>query len=173
MTFFEHHPELGALILTLLCAPLQLIVHLLLLYSLRQANGLHLMLWAWAAYTGVGLALLHLLDIFSASACLVTLPLTTAVMLGYSMVYIMTGRGFSLRMMVDLEAAGSLSADELYTGYSDGRGIDGLVQHRLDGLRNSGLVAADHDRLQLTAGGAMATGLIRTAQRLLHIGRGG
>src|SRR5262245_40641174 len=60
---------------------------------------------------------------------------------GVLQLYNLADRGFSLRIVMDIERGkeGSMSLEEVLAGYSAGRGIDWMYQKRLDGLVEHGL----------------------------------
>ncbi len=71
------------------------------------------------------------------------------VVLAYMQVYSQVGRGFSLRLLVDVERCGGLDIGGMLREYSDGRGAQWLIDKRLSGLEQAGLAKRDDDALVL------------------------
>jgi len=84
--------------------------------------------------------------------------------------YNLADRGFSLRIMIDiLGSPGGLTADEIMTGYSAGRGIPWMYQKRLDGLVATGLVRLADGQLFLTPKGERTARLFGGLQEFARV----
>ena len=130
-------PEAWAVALACALTPLFVLCHVLL--SRRQdedAPGQNALLLAgvlfafgWLAASlgiwGVGLRFSQSIAGFST---------LVFVVLAWMQVYSQIGRGFSLRVVVDIDRCGGLDIDGILREYSDGRGAQWLIDKRLSGL---------------------------------------
>lgn len=64
---------------------------------------------------------------------------------GILQLYNLADRGFSLRMLIDIDESprGALSAGDVARAYGGGRGIGWMYQKRLDGLLEHGLIRVE------------------------------
>jgi len=71
---------------------------------------------------------------------------------GWLQVYNLAERGFSLRILIDIDesAARALSREEEEACYGGGRGISWMLDKRIDGLVSTGLVEEREGRLVAT-----------------------
>lgn len=74
---------------------------------------------------------------------------------GILQLYNLADRGFSLRMLIDIDESprGGLSADEVVQNYGGGRGICWMYQKRLDGLLEHGLIRVEGEAVRISARG--------------------
>lgn len=93
--------------------------------------------------------------------------------LGYMQVFSLTCRGFSLRILVELDKHGSLDLDGIAREYSDGRGMDWLQEKRLESMRSLDLIGRDGEALVLRPRGALAGRIGLLVKAVLGIGPGG
>jgi hypothetical protein len=86
---------------------------------------------------------------------------------GILQLYNLAERGFSLRILIDILHApkGAMTLDEVMTGYSDGRSIAWMYGKRIDGMRTTGLVIGNKERLVLTERGRRIARLFAWLQR--------
>lgn len=68
---------------------------------------------------------------------------------GILQLYNLADRGFSLRIVMDIQnsAKGAMSLEEIYSTYSGGRGIGWMYQKRLDDLVHQRLASIDDGRV--------------------------
>jgi hypothetical protein len=90
---------------------------------------------------------------------------------GWLQLYNLAERGFSLRILIDIEEApeGALTGDQVAARYGGGRGAAWMREKRIDGLVETGLAAWRDGRLRITAEGrrtARLFGRLRTALRI-------
>jgi hypothetical protein len=57
---------------------------------------------------------------------------------GVLQLYNLADRGFSLRIVIDVDDHGGLTLDDVLTGYSAGKGINWMYQKRLDHMSENG-----------------------------------
>jgi hypothetical protein len=90
---------------------------------------------------------------------------------GWLQVYNLAERGFSLRILIDIDESpgGALSADEEETRYGSGRGMRWMFDKRLEGLVSSGLVIQRAGRLVTTDKGARVARLFGGLRAFLRI----
>ena len=134
-------------------------------WALPAAAVVHAASW-WLLIRGLASIQLGASDWLAGAALLV------ALWLGWFQVSSVTRRGFSLQMMVELEA-GTKTQAELEAGYADGRGLGWLLEKRLAGLEGSGLLRRQGDVLLLTAHGRLVARIARLYKGLTGIGAGG
>ncbi len=82
-------------------------------------------------------------------------PYTAAIWGGILQLYNLTERGFSLRILIDIDESprASLAVDEILRGYGAGEGIAWMLQKRVDDLTEQGLIRGEGARALLTPKG--------------------
>jgi hypothetical protein len=92
---------------------------------------------------------------------------------GLLQLYNLTGRGLSLRILIELRAAGGrpLTVDEIGERYSDGRGLAWMYARRLDGLLRCRLVVEDGREVSLTGRGRSWAERFARLRRFLRLPR--
>ncbi len=96
------------------------------------------------------------------------------VCLVYMQVFSQISRGFSLRILVDIRDHGSLDLAGILREYSEGRGVDWLMEKRFSGLEHMGLMARTEGRLEATRPWGMRLGRMGVwAKRVLKLGGAG
>jgi hypothetical protein len=149
---------------------------------LARDGGLRRMMWLYLLCGG-GLILLWLVTAANLGflpAWLLTEPrwldlgvagflFSAAFFGGILQVYNLADRGFSLRFLIDiLESRDSaMTAEQLLTGYSAGKGIGWMYRKRLDGLLGAGLVERQGGDIVLTRKGEASANLFVRARRFL------
>jgi hypothetical protein len=88
---------------------------------------------------------------------------------GILQLYNLADRGLSLRVLVDLAAAGPMTVDQLVKAYSAGQGLRWMYAKRLEGLIDHDLVRRDGNRVRLTASGRWTAAVFAFLQRALRI----
>lgn len=90
---------------------------------------------------------------------------------GWLQVYNLAERGFSLRILIDIDEspAGALSQQEEEARYGGGRGMGWMLDKRLEGLVSTGLVAERAGRLVATDKGARAARVFGSLRAFLQI----
>lgn len=91
---------------------------------------------------------------------------------GWLQVYNLAERGFSLRILIDIDESpgGALSADDEEARYGGGRGVRWMFDKRVEGLVSAGLVTQRADRLVATGKGARVARLFGSLRAFLRIG---
>ena len=94
---------------------------------------------------------------------------------GTLQLYNIADRGFSLRILIDLAEAGvpSRTGDEIRRGYSAGRGIEWMLDKRLQGMLENGFIAQRGSRYVLTERGRRTARTYWRLKRFLQLGEGG
>lgn len=94
--------------------------------------------------------------------------------LAYMQVFSQVCRGFSLRLLVDIDRMGALDIPGVMREYSDGLGVDWLMEKRIRVLEDVGLLAHDADTLTLVRPWGFWVGLMGIwIKRILKPGQGG
>ncbi len=90
--------------------------------------------------------------------------------LGYIELWSLIERSFTLRILLDAaDARAGLTREEIAATYSDGRGLDWMMEKRIDDLLGSRMLVKDEGHLRLTARArliAATFGLIQRASRV-------
>ncbi len=145
-------PEAWAVLLACGLAPGFMVCHIVLsrLHD-ENAPGQNDLLRAAGIYaiTWIVAALLIWRGGLTASQSIAGLSTAGFVVLAYMQVYSQIGRGFSLRLLVDVERCGGLDLEGMLREYSDGRGAQWLIDKRLVGIEQAGLAARRGDTLVL------------------------
>jgi len=94
--------------------------------------------------------------------------------LGYGQVYSNVCRGFSFHMVAAIRQHGALSLEGIYEEYGNGKGVDWLLQNRIDGLVSGGFVRRENGALVLAGWKGKALGrLSNLVKDLLKLGKCG
>lgn len=82
-------------------------------------------------------------------------PYTAAIWGGVLQLYNLAERGFSLRILIDMDESprAGLGVDEILRGYGAGKGIAWMLQKRVDDLLEQGLIREEGGRAILTPKG--------------------
>ena len=98
------------------------------------------------------------------------LVLYTAVFFGGVLqLYNLADRGFSLRILIDLDELGPMSAPAVAKAYGAGQGITWMFRKRLDGLLRPGLVHSHEGLIQLSDTGAFVARVFDRFRRFLRL----
>jgi hypothetical protein len=98
------------------------------------------------------------------------LVLYTAVFLGGVLqIYNLADRGFSLRILIDLDEFGPMSIPAVAKAYAAGQGITWMFRKRLDGLLRQGLVRSSGDLMQLSDTGDFTARVFDKLRRFLRL----
>ena len=86
---------------------------------------------------------------------------------GLLQLYNLADRGFSLRILIDIDEApsGQMSLDEIMTGYSQGRGIGWMYSKRIEDMKSQGLVMISDGIVSNTGKGKRAAVLFSRLRR--------
>ena len=90
---------------------------------------------------------------------------------GWLQLYNLAERGFSLRILIDIEEARprALTGEQIAAGYGAGRGAAWMREKRIEGLVEAGLAAWRHERLCATPEGRRAARLFAGLRAALRI----
>jgi hypothetical protein len=89
-------------------------------------------------------------------------------------VFSLTCRGFSLRVLVEIERWQGLDLDGIVREYSDGRGLDWLMEKRLAAIEKVGLIERRDGCVHvMRPWGVLAGQMGLVTKRLLRLGQGG
>jgi hypothetical protein len=96
---------------------------------------------------------------------------TAAFFGGVLQLYNLADRGFSLRILIDIEEAGisGVDAEWAMTNYSNGQGLTWMYRKRIDGLLKANLVRPEKGMLVLTSKGRRAADALSAARCFLHL----
>jgi len=145
-------PEASPVALAVVLAPVLVVGHIVLVRWMRDttlgfvhlflAFGLYGGTWfaVAAAWWGVSLTISQMIagGATAGFACL-----------AYMQVFSLVCRGFSLRILVDIHRCGALDVPGIMREYSDGHGIDWLVEKRIVVLERMRLIERRQDGLAL------------------------
>jgi hypothetical protein len=89
---------------------------------------------------------------------------------GILQIYNLADRGFSLRILIDLDevSGGPLSAEEIAERYSEGRGLEWMFTKRLEDLVEQGLVTIEGGVVRNSARGARTAALFDRLRTFLR-----
>jgi len=170
-------PESWAVLLACVLTPLFVAAHVALSrIGGEQSLGQQSLLIAGAAYGAawVGIALVIWGADLRLSQSIAGLTTVGFVILAWMQVYSQIGRGFSLRILVDIDRCAGLDIEGILREYSDGRGAQWLIDKRLEGLEQVGLARRDRGDLVLVPPRGVWAGRFGIAfKRLLKPEQGG
>jgi hypothetical protein len=156
-------PEFQAIVIAAIGCPLMMLFHVVFIRIRGADRGGHLPLYsAYAAYL-VGWLLAAWLWFgagLSLPLCVAGLAACVFGCLAYMQVYSQICRGFSLRIMVDIDRCGELPMEGILEEYADGRGAQWLLDKRIDTMCGAGLVRREGDRIVLASERARTLGRI-------------
>jgi hypothetical protein len=90
--------------------------------------------------------------------------------LGYIEFWSLVERSFSLRILIDTSARGSgLTRDEIAKHYSEGRGLDWMMEKRIKDLLGSGMLEAAGRTATLSRRGRVVARVFRVLGRIFSI----
>jgi hypothetical protein len=105
-------------------------------------------------------------------ACLFGLFVHAALFFGgWLQLYNLADRGFSLRILTDVDESPerALSAAELQARYGGGRGLQWMLDKRVEGIVESAMATLDHGRLRVTPKGARAARICGALRAVLQL----
>lgn len=145
-------PETSAIALAALLAPFLVASHVLLVRwtSDTTFGFVHLFL-AFGLYAGAWFASAALLwgPALAVTQMIAGCATGGFVCLAYMQVFSQVCRGFSLRILVDIDRHGALDVSGIMKEYSDGRGLDWLLEKRILVLERLRLLARRQNGLVL------------------------
>lgn len=93
---------------------------------------------------------------------------------GILQLYNLSDRGFSLRILIEIDESptGVMTPEEITRGYSRGRGLDWVFQKRIDGLVAQGWILVQEGIVQSTDAGRRMGAVFRWVKTFLRIDSG-
>jgi hypothetical protein len=105
---------------------------------------------------------------------LVSLSATTFLNLFYLEAFSMVARGFSMRIITDIYINSNLDLDGITREYAEGKGVEWMLQKRLDGIKGLNLVNQEGRKIKLSSKKASLIVLFsKTFKKVLLLGKGG
>jgi hypothetical protein len=165
-------------LLTIAISILIPIFHIVLINILR-IDGLHikLMFVSFLLYIFVGIIITQV--IFQGSDEIIMYYITSLstsvfMCLFYMEAFSMVARGFSMRIVTDLFRQKSLSPEKLMEDYADGKGINWMLEKRINGIKSLNLIAEQSDKIALSSNYSFFIAYISlNFKKILRLGRGG
>jgi hypothetical protein len=169
--------EMIAVVMAFVLAPALAAIHILLFRRRKESSPgyvhlplaflLYELLWA-------GMEILVTQRVPSISTWAAGTATVGFVCLAYMQVFSQIARGFSLRILVDIRNHGALDMDGILRHYSDGRGVDWLMEKRIAGLEQAGLIRRERGRLVAVRPWGIRIGMMGVwVKRILKLGQGG
>jgi hypothetical protein len=90
---------------------------------------------------------------------------------GWLQLYNLADRGFSLRILTDIDESPEriLTAAELQARYGGGRGLDWMLDKRVRGITETGMATLAHGRLRATPKGVRAARIFGALRAFLQL----
>ena len=86
----------------------------------------------------------------------------------------MVARGFSMRIITDIYINSNLDLDGITREYAEGKGVEWMLQKRLDGIKGLNLVNQEGRKIKLSSKKASLIVLFsKTFKKVLLLGKGG
>jgi hypothetical protein len=133
---------------------------------LNRRAAMMVRLWAASLFGFVGLYLSTPSDLWILPSSLGAVPTLSGLLFGVLVytaaffggtlqLYNLAERGFSLRILIDIDETpgGAMTPTDILHNYSRCRGLSWMYQKRLDGLLEQGMIALDDGRIRNTARG--------------------
>lgn len=154
------------------------VVHISLIRVLRGPYmGVRLMFVSFALYLCLALACICYLNgtlQIPATALVSALSTSVFMCLFYMEAFSMIARGFSMRIITDIELSNGLTLDGVIENYGEGRGTEWLLGKRIEGLEKLKLIRCNDREMILQAPyGYMLARLSVRYKRILKLGKGG
>jgi len=165
-------------LLTIAISILIPIFHILLI-NIFRIDGLHikLMFVSFLLYIFVGIIITQV--IFQGSNEIIMYYITSLstsvfMCLFYMEAFSMIARGFSMRIVTDLFIQKSLSPEKLMEDYADGKGINWMLEKRINGIENLNLITKQSNNITLSSNYSFFIAYISlNFKKILKLGRGG
>src|SRR5438132_8112969 len=91
--------------------------------------------------------------------------------LGYVEFWSLIERSFTLRILLDaVRAPEGLTREQIADAYSDGRGLDWMMEKRIDDLLGAGMLVKDDGHIRLTAWARLIAGTFGWVQQVFRVG---
>ena len=91
--------------------------------------------------------------------------------LGYVEFWSLIERSFTLRILLDaVRAPEGLTREQIADAYSDGRGLDWMMEKRIDDLLGAGMLVKDEGHVRLTPRARLIAGMFGWIQQILRAG---
>jgi hypothetical protein len=169
--------ELTSILLAVGLSPLFFLLHVFLFRrrsenspgfaQLLPAAGIYALAWL------LGLGMVRS-GVFTATEIVAGGSTAGFIVLAYMQVFSLTCRGFSLRVLVEIERWQGLDLDGIVREYSDGRGLDWLMEKRLAAIEKVGLIERRDGLIHVVRPwGVLAGTMGLVTKRLLRLGQGG
>ena len=163
-----------AVVAACLLTPVLITAHVLLFRGRRPNTHVYVhLLPAWGIHCVAWLAVMLCRGPVSVAQCIAGLSMNAFICLSYGQAFSLVVRGFSLRMLVDIDERGELNMEQIIAGYGSGRGLDWMFEKRLAALESLGLVRREAGKVVLTRRGRRAGVFCLWSKRVINIGPGG
>ena len=92
----------------------------------------------------------------------------------YMEFFSMVARGFSMRLITDIQNHKKLSSEDIMNEYSNGKGIEWLLDKRIKGILDLGFIEEKDDTFKLSSKKSeLIVNFSIFFKRLLKLGKGG
>lgn len=139
--------------------------------KLWLANLAILILIFWAVYQYNIIPGLYLMDGFKINLFLTIFYYTAGFFGGILQLYNLADRGFSLRILIDIQESGQqgLTLDEIMKRYSQGKGIAWMYQKRLNDMLTNGLITSYNHIIKNTLKGTRLSMLFIKLRQIVSL----
>ena len=167
-----------AVLFTLVFSLLIPIIHIALIHILRKQNiQVKLMFISFLTYVLLDFIIIYFVYIDSSN---ITIHLISALSssifmsLFYMEFFSMIARGFSMRIITDIYLHTRLNLEQLMQEYANGKGIEWMIDKRVQGIKDLGLINEESSQIKLSSKSSFIIAYISNIyKRTLKLGKGG
>ena len=167
-----------AVLLTLFFSVFIPIIHIALIHILRKQNiQVKLMFISFLIYVFLDFIIIYYVYIDSDN---ITIHLISALSssvfmcLFYMEFFSIVARGFTMRIITDIYLHTRLNPEQLIQEYANRKGIEWLIDKRLQGIKDLGLINEESGQIKLSSKNSFIIAYIsNTYKRILKLGKGG
>ena len=167
-----------AVLFTLVFSLLIPIIHIALIHILRKQNiQVKLMFISFLIYVFLDFIIIYYvyIDSDNISIHLISALSSSVFMcLFYMEFFSIVARGFTMRIITDIYLHTRLNPEQLIQEYANGKGIEWLIDKRLQGIKDLGLINEERGQINLSSKSSFIIAYIsNTYKRILKLGKGG
>ena len=154
------------------------IIHITLIHILRKQNiQVKLMFISFLIYVFLDFIIIYFVYIDSNNIVIYLISALSSsifVSLFYMEFFSMIARGFSMRIITDIYLHTRLNPNQLIQEYANGKGIEWMLDKRIQGIKDLGLINEERGQINLSSKSGFIIAYISIIyKRILKLGKGG
>ena len=154
------------------------IIHIALIHILRKQNiQVKLMFISFLIYVFLDFIIIYFVYIDSNNIVIYLIgALSSSIFMSlfYMEFFSMIARGFSMRIITDIYLHTRLNPNQLIQEYANGKGIEWMLDKRIQGIKDLGLINEERGQINLSSKSGFIIAYISIIyKRILKLGKGG